>query len=41
MRRHMLDLTQMQLADALGITFQQVQNTKTARTVSVPADFST
>jgi transcriptional regulator with XRE-family HTH domain len=25
MRRHMLDVTQAQLADALGLTFQQVQ----------------
>jgi transcriptional regulator with XRE-family HTH domain len=40
MRRHKLDLSQTQLADALGVTFQQIQSTKRARTASAPADFS-
>jgi transcriptional regulator with XRE-family HTH domain len=40
MRRLMLDFTQAQLADALGLTYQQVQKKRRAPTASAPAVFS-
>ena len=40
MRRMMLAMSQEKLGDALGLTFQQVQNTKRGRIASGPADCS-
>src|SRR6516162_5132281 len=40
MRRKMLAMSQEQLADALGITYQQVQKTRKAPTASGPAGCS-
>ena len=37
MRRMMLGMSQEKLGDALGLTFQQVQNTRRAPTGLVPA----
>jgi len=37
MRRKMLAMSQQNLAAALGITFQQIQNTRRAQTGSAPA----
>ena len=40
MRRKMLAMSQTKLGDALGVTFQQVQNTRKAPTASRPVDCS-
>jgi transcriptional regulator with XRE-family HTH domain len=41
MRRKMLGLPQTALAEALDLTFQQVQKYETEKTASVPAGCST
>ncbi len=38
MRRLMLGMSQKRLAEQIGVTFQQVQNTKKAPIASAPAD---
>jgi transcriptional regulator with XRE-family HTH domain len=38
MRRKMLSMSQTDLADAVGVTFQQIQKYEKERTVSAPAD---
>lgn len=41
MRRTMLGMSQSRLGELLGVTFQEIRNTKKARTVSAPVVFST